>query len=66
MVCENPDPQNYNGLYLFADISQNVYENKQQAKMKSLGSQNVDDNKAVICISQNVIERKEVSGSARR
>ena len=29
-------------------------------------SQNVDDNKAVICISQNVTERKELTGSNPR
>jgi hypothetical protein len=38
-------PSNYKELYLFANITQNVSENKQPVSPRSLGSQNVDDNK---------------------
>jgi hypothetical protein len=47
---------------LFAGISQNVYENKERDLLKPLRSQNVDDNKPVIRISQNVTERKRLAG----
>jgi hypothetical protein len=41
-------PSNYKELYLFANITQNVSENKQPVSPRSLRSQNVGDYKAVI------------------
>jgi hypothetical protein len=40
-------PSKYKEPYLFADITQNVSENKQPVSPRSLGSQNVDDNKGL-------------------